>query len=492
MDRPGKKGRLQRIFGRCKFTVDPHIEMVLSQQGKTPNAYYPVSYKVEAQSCAVPSFDERAGDWWLTKVGPFYTHGGYDWTNVFAHIHKPAVSRWATADGTVYVSDFMLASISKDNDIVGFPPIHQHHWHFSGANNMYQTKMSTHGDTQAMGFDQGKYSLLKEYNTSLRLARRFVPNRMMWAEFNDVRPAGSASLEWYVHSLAFFLKPEEPMKVEIMSWAMLGVGALNVEQSRAFTFQYDTTKQYTVWVYGAIPYMEEIIEAHWHTHQDMVEDVWFIHSTPDKLGLLEEPWAGMYWNAKSGEGNIEALKSFLDAKIESQNIWVCKRSDSIQGKIEYFDGYDQQAIPRKSYCHFDIEDHVPGTRFRYTFVSFLRPMRSGLPPTYRVHMGMQFTYRETPGNPYEMIQDTPDPSCDTILGGKGWAPTHNISALIAGHLRELPLHCSVAMVRQSGAALGDEKEILNTFWSVPVQMLADTSSHFVQDAWAAFKSYMFA
>jgi len=65
------------------------------------------------------------GDWQAISIGPFTTSGGMFWTE-FNGVFQESFQgdgKWWT------MSSFALGNINSDNELIGFPPIHIHHFH---------------------------------------------------------------------------------------------------------------------------------------------------------------------------------------------------------------------------------------------------------------------------------------------------------------------------------------------------------------------------
>ena len=143
---------------------------------------------IRAQACEVP---EGNGVWHFTRVGPFSTRGGYSWTDV-ATVHDESMhSQWRVSHegrASLFVGDHVLGSADASGDLIGYPPLHQHHWHYFHASDFRRDFLAVHGDNTCPGRD-GAYCMFFEYPNGS--AFELVPQLGMQAEFNDVRPSGS-------------------------------------------------------------------------------------------------------------------------------------------------------------------------------------------------------------------------------------------------------------------------------------------------------------
>ena len=105
---------------------------------------------IRAQACEVP---EGNGVWHFTRVGPFSTRGGNSWTGVTTvhDEHARAVARLHEGRASLFVGDHVLGSADASGDLLGYPPIHQHHWHYFHASDLGRDFLSVHGDQIAPG-----------------------------------------------------------------------------------------------------------------------------------------------------------------------------------------------------------------------------------------------------------------------------------------------------------------------------------------------------
>jgi len=129
----------------------------------------------------------------MERRGPYRTYGGYDWNYL---LYKP----FAHLTAFPYdVSSFFLGQVGLDGQVLGFPPIHEHHAHFSGHGNVLCDSMITHADDQCMEGQGGAWCYWN------RLPKGYVvhsPGPFAAAnEFNDVRVATRVALVSYQMTL---------------------------------------------------------------------------------------------------------------------------------------------------------------------------------------------------------------------------------------------------------------------------------------------------
>jgi hypothetical protein len=83
---------------------------------------------VSASSCRIPNID-KIHQWEITRIGPFRTTGGYDWTQIGWD------NLWGISDlletypeGILLLRQY-LSPVLKDGTRVSHPPLHIHHMH---------------------------------------------------------------------------------------------------------------------------------------------------------------------------------------------------------------------------------------------------------------------------------------------------------------------------------------------------------------------------
>lgn len=382
-DRPGKRERHMARMSQCTFAADPGIDLQYAAQGTGPHQLRPIqNASIVKETCTVY---EGLGAWHFTRVGPFSTTGGGSWTS-FATVHDESVyPLWhVTHDGRAWldVSDHVVGSVDGDGDLIGYPPIHQHHWHYSHGSNTWSDRLSVHGDQECLG-GQGVYCLLVEYpNTS---AFELVPQFNMVAEFNDVRPAGTAPMEWYALGGIFIHDPAKSQP-ERMSWANAMVVPSNLPLGPRGTSLYDSASEGVAWTTGTIPSMSHVVDSYFHGHPDMVDDLWFIRASPAELGLLTPPWIFAYQTFLDSPSAIKELKAQLEQAISSSPgaELICRYS--ARPHVELVDG---TRTTRRASCLFesDVNDDL-----QWTFVGFFKAQMGGLPQEYPMHAALRIAY----------------------------------------------------------------------------------------------------
>lgn len=68
-----------------------------------------------------------------------------------------------------------------------------------------------------------------------------------------------------------------------------------------------------------------MVDAYFHTHREMIDDVWLIQADPSELGLLEAPWVGALANFLSDDGALLSK--------QSQRVTLITEWDSLDDKF---------------------------------------------------------------------------------------------------------------------------------------------------------------
>ena len=128
--------------------------------------------------------------WEFHRIGPFNSSGGNDWTNV----RIPALpTARSSAPARVAVRQYLLASATIGGQILGYPPLHQHHFHTEEHSGSYFAgALISHGDDQCLASQGGVACLIRQLPDGYVQWLRTPLN--VDADVNDVRSISSAVL----------------------------------------------------------------------------------------------------------------------------------------------------------------------------------------------------------------------------------------------------------------------------------------------------------
>jgi hypothetical protein len=387
--RSGKRERHLARMAKCDFKTEPRIQLLMLSEGPDPDHMRLIdNTTIRAQACEVR---EGNGVWHFTRVGPFSTRGGYSWTGVTTVHDESMHSQWRVSHegrGSLFVGDHVLGSADASGDLIGYPPIHQHHWHYYHASDFGRHFLGVNGDEDCPGRD-GTYCTLVEYPNGS--AFELVPQLGIEAEFNDVRPSGSPPLEWYAFGGLFIYDPALSTP-RGMHWATLTSGMMNAPPGHRGTILIDTARDHVSWATGTLSSVDYVVDSYFHAHPDMVDDIWLIGAPASRLGLLSPPWIAAYHHLKSGPTVIRELKAHLERAMAAAGVPILCRYNDVP-HLERVRGYEH-AIARLAECPLSARGDI-----EWTYVGFYRAQVNGLPPQYPMHSALRVTYHAREGTP---------------------------------------------------------------------------------------------
>ena len=143
-----------------------------------------------AEYCA-----DASSGWIALRYGPFITSGGNIWNGVLGMFNDSLLPTYHI-EGVHALEAYAIGSLDERNAMVGFPPIHQHHFHLFGSGNPQHDVMNAHGDSQCADEDGGVRCLIRSAPEGMAW---FIRDRFGFeTEFNDVRPNHSTPLSTWV------------------------------------------------------------------------------------------------------------------------------------------------------------------------------------------------------------------------------------------------------------------------------------------------------
>jgi len=234
--------------------------------------------------------------WRAFKVGPFSTKGGYFWHHAAWYFrNESASSLLPTFKDNVYAfSDYFLGSLDALSSIIGYPPIHQHHFHFWGAHEVVGDKLNAHGDNQCVAEEGGKYCYVRSAPRGLA----YVSEGPLTAfnDFNDVRyPSAPRMDSWMTVVVKIYEGTSEPRRISATffaawprPWRSRGTYEIRTDMDSVVWYTSRLLKQgpfgdardpYII----NIPASESILEAYSHSHSEHLQDVWLFLGTAEQV-----------------------------------------------------------------------------------------------------------------------------------------------------------------------------------------------------------------
>ena len=238
------------------------------------------------------------GLWRMMRIGPFHTFGGTLWPSILGLMRTP--SPWLPPprpDGTFAFGSYVFGSTDEQGRLLGYPPIHQHHFHFgyAFANPMLGPKpwnahlrqrgvpspalppesMAIHGENQCARDEGGVlcyvHSAPEGYAYLERSPLGFTNS------FNDVRPTRSVMFRsWQIAALKLHSATTSRVRAVHLRYAMLVIPPM---ESR-YTYLLHTDHDAVAWTDGAwthpcsVDADVEVVDAYMHAHADHIRDVW--------------------------------------------------------------------------------------------------------------------------------------------------------------------------------------------------------------------------
>lgn len=218
-----KRHYFEMMIGACKWEDDPTpwalINVLWSPKTNTTagpqRQYSKTHYKWQGPNATVKlqrckATDSEGNVWVNARVGPLLTTGGYDWSSSsFEALTFPEYT-----DQLISVTGFFVGSTRRSGTILGYPPIHQHHFHVvpAGVDVAHESGTLSHGDSacadeygggqpgdgvacQIRIFPPGHALYMQPI---LKKSEGAVGTLKAFAEVNDVRVANSPPLEHYI------------------------------------------------------------------------------------------------------------------------------------------------------------------------------------------------------------------------------------------------------------------------------------------------------
>ena len=161
----GKRERHLARMAKCDFKTEPRIQLLMLSEGPDPDHMRLIdNTTIRAQACEVR---EGNGVWQFQRIGPFSTRGGNSWTSVVTAHDESLHSQWHVSHegrASLFVGDYVLGTADANGDLIGYPPLHQHHWHYFHASDFRRDFLAVHGDNTCPGRD-GAYCICLLYTS---------------------------------------------------------------------------------------------------------------------------------------------------------------------------------------------------------------------------------------------------------------------------------------------------------------------------------------
>jgi hypothetical protein len=212
-----------------------------------------ITKELVLRSCSVAS-KEDGWTWNIQQVGPFESHGNYDWWQIGWHDMgklKPVLEKHP--QGIIIDKHIMVPVEDGTRKRLGHPPIHIHHIHVCADRygksvrprhgfKSYNVSLAVeqHGDYQCIE-EEGGLDCLAEQNP--RNTGRLVTTPLdLEGELNDVRAPRSEKLVWW-YEVAVRWTPDVksfPPDKQISMQFIVGPGRLNLFDQSSYVVTFPT------------------------------------------------------------------------------------------------------------------------------------------------------------------------------------------------------------------------------------------------------------
>lgn len=308
--------------------------------------------------------------WNAYTVGSFWTEGGNSWTSVSAFLSAHAVPQYEYED-YIAISHYIMGNLNEDGALLGYPPIHQHHFHLfdHGDPQGWGGEHSFHGDWQCHSSEDGITCALFSAPPGHAF---FLRKRIgIWAEFNDVRLQSSEPLKSSIYVSFKVILPGSVVPLKQVATMFISVPLLSTRGVR-LTHNVITAQDSVVWSHRHLPpALSEIFFAVAHSHMEALANLMLFQGSPDKVFS--------YLRAVDmSKGKLQYGDSVIDMTMQNIRQRMIKADPASLAcsyfrdmKIEWIRNSNEwQAFPRASTCllNTSIRDHVVVAMYRKRFL----------------------------------------------------------------------------------------------------------------------------
>jgi len=333
--------------------------------------------------------------WNVIRVGPFRTHGGYDWTQFEGH-NVFELADEVRRHGTLQILEHYAVAVDEQSGKpFGYPPIHVHHvhavprkrylryqWPFGQMSfseflskplqiSSYVAYLPNyvfegHGEWDPCAIRQdveGCYAdkvfpgYAKEISTSLDLE----------GEYNDGRAHGSPTLEWYIE-MGIRWQPKSRDLAPLSHLVLTEAHALIFfgYQSTYENYYYAKTeiKEGISWYSGRVPISGKLVRAKHHNHMSLLNRTFLIAASEEELGLDQfrsrlrpdgaatfSPVLSLAEISEIGETHDEVYKYLigqLRMNGKSEKHIICE----VEAGLDMIDGILWDRFAKRDKCNF--------------------------------------------------------------------------------------------------------------------------------------------
>ena len=215
----------------------------------------------------------------LHRIGPFTTQGGKDWTstNLVNNSYLGESWKWpAISDQRVLgVREYFLGAYDGASSLLGYPPIHQHHFHVESRSWFpVQGAMITHGDDQCVHEEGGINCDIRRMPTGYALPMH-LPLPVFFDQ-QDVRAVGSANFTWYaLIAVRGFPWQRSSSPFQSLTQVRLNAPPITCLSGEFYTYLVAADQISAFWREGAFNFTAPLVYSYFHTHPSWTEEMRF-------------------------------------------------------------------------------------------------------------------------------------------------------------------------------------------------------------------------
>jgi len=268
--------------------------------------------------------------------------------------------------------------------LIGYPPIHQHHFHFFGSGNPIQAEINNHPESQCLQVEGGVNCLVRTapFGMAYYLRDRYG----FMAETNDVRPNHSQPLQSWLFLAAKHVATHQisghPFQIRLHN---LEIPIHNAPRN---AYWIKTGIESVSWNAGIflLP-LRNVIDSYLHSHMDVVEDVWVFQGNASSVFASMEDARQSFRVISEGRRKIDETKlNIAKRQLDAHAAWLaCSYRLSSPGEWVKMDGKLQRYY-RKARCSLDPEE------VEWVLLVFHKRQQDDLGELYSLHVELRVIY----------------------------------------------------------------------------------------------------
>ena len=268
-----------------------------------------------------PSSPSDVGALELHRIGPYATRGGKDWLSVclgsdlndlachtlsanatkdppFMKSFLGESWRWPPLEGSsvssatqgrriLGVRESFLGAYDGASTLLGYPPIHQHHFHVEKSGvTLFTAQIITHGDDQCVDSEGGVNCMIRRlpmgFVTPLHLPLSVLSDQQ------DVRALHSVPMSWYsLLAVRAFPWRREASPFRTLTQMRVSVAPFPMALGFPFATYLVAADQISAfWREGAFHIRAPLVYSYFHTHPANAEDMrFYVNASAEQIGM---------------------------------------------------------------------------------------------------------------------------------------------------------------------------------------------------------------